>query len=163
MPFNTDRRLFHGRPRPSFRRFGVGIKGSRTFHWSSLRSRAICRIGSLMRQPAPTPTFDRMAAAIASSGLPLVHSLHSAVRLTECNTRVVTRYRSPEFLAPLWQDVALPTLRMAVIGGPSRSASVRGSSGRIQRGVGDYLADNEDWLAASSRCAFCESNANPRS
>ena len=41
MPFNTDRRLFHGRPRPSFRRFGLGINGPRTFHWSSLRSRAV--------------------------------------------------------------------------------------------------------------------------
>ena len=37
MPFNTDRWLFHGRPRPSFRRFGLGINGPRTFHWSSLR------------------------------------------------------------------------------------------------------------------------------
>jgi hypothetical protein len=25
MPFNTDRLLFHGRPRPSLRRFGLGI------------------------------------------------------------------------------------------------------------------------------------------
>jgi hypothetical protein len=33
MSFNTDRRLFHGRPRPSFRHFGLGINGSRTFHW----------------------------------------------------------------------------------------------------------------------------------
>ena len=35
MQFNTDRRLFHGRPRPSFRRFGFGINGSRTFQSSS--------------------------------------------------------------------------------------------------------------------------------
>ena len=166
MPFKTDRRFFHGRPRSSFRRFGVGIKGSRTLHWSSLRSRAICRMGSLMRQPALALTFDRTAAAITfrvdhhSS-----ESLSSAVRLTESNTGFVNRYGSPGFWDALGRRCCVASASgalMAVIGGPSRSPSVRSSSGRIQRGVGDYLADNEDWLA-SSRCAFCESNANPRS
>ena len=41
MPFNTDRLLFHGRPRPSLRGFGLGINRLRTFHWSSLKSRAV--------------------------------------------------------------------------------------------------------------------------
>ena len=64
--FNTGRRLFHGRPRQSFRRFGLGINRLRTFHWSSLRSRAVRRICSLMRRPAPAAIFDRAALLIGS-------------------------------------------------------------------------------------------------
>jgi hypothetical protein len=63
MPFNSDRRLFHGRPRPSFRRFGFGINRSRTFHWTSLTSRAIRLICLLMRQQAPAASFDRAVTA----------------------------------------------------------------------------------------------------
>jgi hypothetical protein len=36
-PFNTARVFCHGRPRPSFRRFGRK-SGSRTAHWASVRS-----------------------------------------------------------------------------------------------------------------------------
>ena len=63
MPFNTDRRLFHGRPRQSLRRFGLGINRLRNLNWSSLRSRTVWRTCSLMRQPASAATFDRAVAA----------------------------------------------------------------------------------------------------
>ncbi len=43
MPFKTARRSFHGRPRPSLRRGGSGIRGSRIAHWRSVRSRALGR------------------------------------------------------------------------------------------------------------------------
>ena len=36
-PFNTARVSCHGRPRPSFRRFGRN-SGSRNAHWASVRS-----------------------------------------------------------------------------------------------------------------------------
>ena len=36
-PFNTARVSCHGRPRPSFRRFGRNC-GSRNAHWASVRS-----------------------------------------------------------------------------------------------------------------------------
>ena len=36
-PFNTARVSCHGRPRPSFRRFGRKC-GSRNAHWASVRS-----------------------------------------------------------------------------------------------------------------------------
>lgn len=64
MPFNTERRLFHGRPRPSFRRFGVGIQRIENFPLVIAQISRNMSHRSLMRQPAPTPTFDRKAAAI---------------------------------------------------------------------------------------------------
>jgi hypothetical protein len=66
MPFNTDRRLFHGRPRPSFLRFGSEINGSRTLH---LVVAQISR--SMMHRVVDATTgpyghFDRVVAGISS-------------------------------------------------------------------------------------------------
>jgi hypothetical protein len=43
IPLKTERRSFHGRPRPSLRGFGSGIRSFRTFHSASVRSRALAR------------------------------------------------------------------------------------------------------------------------
>jgi hypothetical protein len=39
MPLSTSRRSRQGRPRPSLRLLGLGISGSSTAHWTSVRSR----------------------------------------------------------------------------------------------------------------------------
>lgn len=43
MPLRTLRRPFHGRPRPSLRRGGSGIRASRPAHWRSVKSRELRR------------------------------------------------------------------------------------------------------------------------
>ena len=41
MPLRTLRRLFQGRPRPSLRHGGSGMRASRIAHWRSVSSRAL--------------------------------------------------------------------------------------------------------------------------
>jgi hypothetical protein len=43
LPLRTLRRAFQGRPRPSWRRGGSGMRVSRIDHWKSVRSRVLRR------------------------------------------------------------------------------------------------------------------------
>jgi hypothetical protein len=76
IPSRTARRAFHGRPRPSFRRDGSGISGSRTDHCESVRSRLVCIIAlsqELRDKASSRLTLRDRGACKSALPSPLLH------------------------------------------------------------------------------------------